>query len=221
MMTDVGEVDTLAAAGGQEVSTWSPPSARPGRPRSEQAERAIIEATLDLLVEVGIAALSIEQVAARAGVGKATIYRRWPNKEALIIDAAASLKSPLPEVPGRSIREDLKIIADVMVADQQTARARELYTCFVSEGRRHPDLAKKFTETVIEPRRDYMRSVLRGAVARGELRDDLDVDTMVIATTGSLMYASMVWPQFHLAEGNPKGLTDRLVDTILDGLRPR
>jgi AcrR family transcriptional regulator len=221
MMTDGHELETIAAAGDEESPTWSPPSARPGRPRSEQAERAIIEATLDLLAEVGIAALSIEQVAARAGVGKATIYRRWPNKEALIIDAAASLKSPLPEVPGRSISEDLKIIAEVMVADQQTTRARELYTCFVSEGRRHPDLTKKFTETVIEPRREYMRRVLRGAVARGELRDDLDVDTMVIAVTGSLMYASMVWPHFRFVESGPEGLTDRLVDTILDGLRPR
>jgi Bacterial regulatory proteins, tetR family len=111
MMTDVHDLETIAAAGDEESPTWSPPSARPGRPRSEQAERAIIEATLDLLAEVGIAALSVEQVAARAGVGKATIYRRWPNKEALIIDAAASLKSPLPDVPGRSISEDLKIIA--------------------------------------------------------------------------------------------------------------
>jgi AcrR family transcriptional regulator len=221
MMTDVHELETIAAAGDEESPRWSPPSARPGRPRSEQAERAIIEATLDLLAEVGIAALSIEQVAARAGVGKATIYRRWPNKEALIIDAAASLKSPLPDVPGQSISEDLKIIAEVMVADQQTTRARELYTCFVSEGRRHPDLAKKFTETVIEPRREYMRRVLRSAVARGELRDDLDVDTMVIAVTGSLMYASMVWPHFRFVESGPEGLTDRLVDTILDGLRPR
>lgn len=220
-MTDVHELDTVAVAGDEESPPWHPPSARPGRPRSEQAERAIIEATLDLLAEVGIAALSIEHVAAKAGVGKATIYRRWPNKEALIIDAAASLKSPLPEVPGRSIREDLKIIADVMVADQQTARARELYTCFIAEGRRHPDLAKKFMDTVIEPRREYMRRVLRGGVARGELRDDLDVDTMVIAVTGSLMYASIVWPNFRFVEAGPEGLTDRLVDTILDGLCPR
>src|SRR5262245_22575212 len=123
MMTDVHELDTLAAAGDEESPPWHPPSARPGRPRSAQAERAIIEATLDLLAEVGIGGLSIEHVAARAGVGKATIYRRWANKDALIIDAAASLKSPLPEVPGRSIREDLKIIADVMVGDQQRARA--------------------------------------------------------------------------------------------------
>src|SRR4029453_57223 len=221
MMTDVHELETIAAAGDEESPGGSPPSARPGRPRSEQAERAIIEATLDLLAEVGIAALSIEQVAARAGGGKATIYRRWPNKEALIIDAAASLKSPLPDVPGQSISEDLKIISEVMVADQQTTRARELYTCFVSAGRRHPDLAKKFTETVIEPRREYMRRVLRSAVARGELRDDLDVATMVIAVTGSLMYASVVWPHFPSVEAAPEGLTHRLAHTILDGPRPR
>lgn len=207
-MTDVHDLDTLAPA-------------RPGRPRSEQAERAIIEATLDLLAEVGIAALSVEQVAARAGVGKATIYRRWPNKEALIVEAAASLKSPLPDLPGRSIREDLKIIAEIMVADQQTARARELYTCFVSEGRRHPDLARKFKETVIEPRREYMRQVLRAGVARGELRDDIDIDTMVVAFTGPLMYVSMVMAHYSFVEGSPDGITDRLIDAILDGLRPR
>src|SRR4030095_12401343 len=100
MVTDVHELETIAAAGDEESPRWRPPSARPGRPRSERAERAIIEATLDLLAEVGIAALSIEQVAARAGVGKATIYRRWPNKEALIIDAAASMKGPVPPIGG-------------------------------------------------------------------------------------------------------------------------
>src|ERR1043165_4470484 len=69
----------------------------PGRPRSERAARAIIDATLDLLAEEGgVTGVSIEAVAARAGVGKTTIYRRWPNKEALIIDALAALKEPFP-----------------------------------------------------------------------------------------------------------------------------
>src|SRR5438552_17303325 len=88
----------------------------PGRPRSERAEKAIIDATLDLLVEeAGVAGLSIEAIAGRAGVGKTTIYRRWPNKEALIIDALASLKRPLPPVPGRSVREDLVVMARAVV----------------------------------------------------------------------------------------------------------
>ena len=69
----------------------------PGRPRSEEADRAIIDAALDLFAESGAGGLCIEAVAARAGVGKSTIYRRWPGKEDLLVDALATLKSPLPD----------------------------------------------------------------------------------------------------------------------------
>src|ERR1700744_4448260 len=75
-------------------------SRRPGRPRSEQAEQAIIEATLDLFAEQGFEGVCVEAVAARAGVGKATIYRRWPNKEELLLAALGSMKSPFPEPTG-------------------------------------------------------------------------------------------------------------------------
>src|SRR5260221_12486896 len=69
---------------------------RRGRPRSEQADRAIIDATLEMFAESGAEGLCIEKVAARAGVGKATIYRRWPGKEDLLLDAPAALQAPLP-----------------------------------------------------------------------------------------------------------------------------
>ena len=69
---------------------------RPGRPRSEQADQAIIDAALSLFAESGPEGLCIERVAARAGVGKATIYRRWPGKEDLLLDAIAALKAPMP-----------------------------------------------------------------------------------------------------------------------------
>src|ERR1700724_4892347 len=83
-----------------------PANRRPGRPRSEQAEQAIIEATLDLFAEQGFEGVCVETVAARAGGGKATIYRRWPNKEQLLLAALGSMKSPFPEPPG-SGRADL------------------------------------------------------------------------------------------------------------------
>src|SRR4051812_30471055 len=80
----------------------------PGRPRSARADEAIIDAVLELLTQGQSAdMMSIEAVAARAGVGKATIYRRWPNKEALIVDAVSSMKGPLPVVRGESVRDDL------------------------------------------------------------------------------------------------------------------
>src|SRR5215475_11124645 len=80
----------------------------PGRPRSARADEAIIEAVLDLLAEgTPFDALSIEAVAARAGVGKATIYRRWSNKEALLFDAVSSIKGDLPKIDGHTVRDDL------------------------------------------------------------------------------------------------------------------
>ncbi|HEY4851574.1 MAG TPA: helix-turn-helix domain-containing protein, partial [Streptosporangiaceae bacterium] len=92
------EVNTATDAGpGQAASPDPAHHRRPGRPRSEQADRAIIEAALSLFAESGPDGLCIEQVAARAGVGKATIYRRWPGKEDLLLDALAALKTPLPE----------------------------------------------------------------------------------------------------------------------------
>src|SRR6059058_3780324 len=80
----------------------------PGRPRSARADEAIIDAVLDLLADGTPAeTLSIEAVAARAGVGKATIYRRWSNKESLIVDAVATVKGELPKLAGESLRDDL------------------------------------------------------------------------------------------------------------------
>src|SRR5271169_1750741 len=95
---------------------------RPGRPRSEQAEQAIIEATLDLFAEQGFEGVCVEAVAARAGVGKATIYRRWPNKEELLLAALGSIKSPIPELKGVSARDDLLAMVEVMCADKADPR---------------------------------------------------------------------------------------------------
>ena len=76
----------------------------PGRPRSEQADQAILSAALDLFAECGPDALCIEQVAAKAGVGKATIYRRWPGKEEMLVDAVGGLGTHLPVPQGKSVR---------------------------------------------------------------------------------------------------------------------
>src|SRR5260221_12588060 len=98
---------------------------RRGRPRSEQADRAIIDAALSVFAESGTEGLCIEKVAARAGVGKATIYRRWPGKEDLLLDAIRALQAPLPEPAGRSVREDLVMVLSAMrdaVADPRRSR---------------------------------------------------------------------------------------------------
>src|SRR5690242_3897693 len=103
----------------------------PGRPRSARVDEAIIEAVLELLAEgVPVEALSIEAVAARAGVGKATIYRRWANKDALLVDAVAALKGPLPELAGESLRDDLVTLLRPVGRNAPT-RAATVLPCLI------------------------------------------------------------------------------------------
>src|SRR5277367_3479988 len=126
---------------------------RPGRPRSEQAEQAILDAAMEAVGERGIDGVSCEDVAARAGVGKATLYRRWPGKEDLLIAAFAALKSPLPEPRGDSVREDLIAMLEVMVADSDDPRYAQQYALLHGEGQRYPRLMARYKGLVVEPRR--------------------------------------------------------------------
>jgi len=185
---------------------------RPGRPRSEQAEQAIIEATLDLFAEQGFEGACVEAVAARAGVGKATIYRRWPNKEELLLAAFGSLKSPYPEPKGVSARDDLIAMLTVMCADRADPRKARRYALLLGEGEKYPRLMARYKETVVEPRRDIMRAVIRRGIESGELRADTDVDIAMFAMTGTVMAKEM--------PADP-GFAERIVDELMLGLRPR
>ena len=189
---------------------------RPGRPRSEQAEHAIIEATLDLFAEQGFEGACIEAVAARAGVGKATIYRRWPNKEELLLAAFGSLKSPFPEPAGVSVRDDLLAMVKVMCADKADPRKARRYAMLLGDGDKYPRLVARYKETVIEPRRDAIRAVIRRGIQTGELRPDTDVEIAMMTLTGVIM----------AQEKSQDGTLDddfatRLVDGLLLGLSAR
>jgi AcrR family transcriptional regulator len=202
---------------GTRSATGSPASGRrPGRPRSEQAEQAIIEATLDLFAEQGFEGVCVELVAARAGVGKATIYRRWPNKEELLLAALGSLKSPLPEPKGVSVRDDLLAMVEVMCADKADPRKARRYALLLGEGEKYPRLMARYKETVVEPRRDAMRAVIRRGIETGELRADTDVEVAVLALTGAVMAQEKSVDRTF--DGD---FAARVVDGLLLGLSPR
>ncbi|WP_432705195.1 TetR/AcrR family transcriptional regulator [Actinoplanes regularis] len=199
------------------TSTVSPGQERkaPGRPRNAQADEAILDAVLTLLAEgQSAAALSIEAVAARAGVGKATLYRRWPNKEALLIDAVRSMKGPIPELGGTSVRDDL--IA--LVTANRSSRAREfgiVTACLLPDLLRDSEL-NRMHHTVMEPRRELMREILRRGIADGELRPDLNVELTLLMLGGSSMMQGM----FDFRTGVPdKEFPTALVDAVLRGAR--
>jgi AcrR family transcriptional regulator len=185
----------------------------PGRPRSARAEQAIIDAVLALLAEgVAIEALSVEAVAAKAGVGKATIYRRWPSKEELVVEAVRSLKLPLPELPGRSVREDLVLL---LQATAQEAGRHEpgVMSCVLSQVHRSSQLYSWYQRSV-EPRRERLREVLRRGVDRGELRDDLDIEVTLGLLAAPLILQRMLRWNPHL---DGPDLPERIVDAVLAG----
>ncbi|HEY8730190.1 MAG TPA: TetR/AcrR family transcriptional regulator [Acidothermaceae bacterium] len=195
-----------------------------GRPRSVQADRAIVDAVLEEVIAVGIDGLSIEQVAARAGVAKATVYRRWPNKEALLLDAVTSVEVELPTLPGTSVRDDLVLLVDSMrrriadAAQPGESTASRLYPCMIAEGARHPEIAAKYKQIVVEQRREAVREVLRRGVANGELRSDLDVETMLLLVIAPMLVQLYMWSAGVELPANSSAI---YVDAVLDGLRLR
>ncbi len=215
----VAPVEPVAPPGvGPDAGTGSGPghARRPGRPRSEQADHAIIDAALDLFAESGVEGLCIEAVAARAGVGKSTIYRRWPGKEDLLLDALATLKTPLPEPSGTSVGDDLVRLLRVMCDDMSDPRRARAAALLHGEGVKYPRLMARFTETVVEPRREVFRSVLRHGIETGELRGDTDIDAALFMMTGAVQ-----------AKGRggvdviPASYPTRIVEQLIQGLAPR
>ncbi|MBB2911953.1 AcrR family transcriptional regulator [Streptosporangium becharense] len=196
--------------------------ARPtGRPRSVRAEAAIIDAALDLIGEgMTFAELSIEAIAARAGVGKTTIYRRWSNKEDLVIDALTKLKAPLPKLEGESVREDLIAYLRIVQRDACDARSRCVMNIAMNDAERHPRLAERFRQAALEPRRAAMAAMLRRGMATGELRADLDVPIAMAMLAGTMM-----WYIRGVESGGDGEISqdtaERIVDQLLAGLGPR
>ncbi|GHJ55295.1 TetR/AcrR family transcriptional regulator [Micromonospora chersina] len=189
----------------------------PGRPRSVRADEAIIEATLDLLAEGStIEALSIEAIAARAGVGKATIYRRWSGKDALLMDALRRLKGVPPQPAGHSVRDDLVLLVGA-VGHNVDPRAARIMPCLVPEVNRSPDHFQLY-QNIIEPRRKLMREVLRRGVDSGELRADLDIELAMALLSGPMLIQRVL--RWH-PELDERILPERVVDSVLEGLRAR
>ena len=163
----------------------------PGRPRSADADQAIVRATLEVLLEEGFRGLSVEAVRQRAGVGKATIYRRFPDKDALVAAAIRSLHRGFEEPPDTgSLIEDIEVIwREAYAADpRMTSFAPRL----LADAANDPEMHAIFRAALIEPRREYLGAILRRGVERGELRDDVDLDVVIDLIAGPYIYRLLI-----------------------------
>ncbi len=182
----------------------------PGRPRSVELDRAIRRATIDLLAEESYDALSIEAVAARAGCGKAAIYRRWPSKSALVVDAIAMCKEQGIQLPDTgSARDDLLVYVRSMVRFLRTSDVGRVMPALMAELARNPELAACFRQEFVRPRRALIHQTLGRGVARGELRPDVDLDIVADALVAVLHHRLLITGQ-EVDEGLPERLVDLL-----------
>jgi AcrR family transcriptional regulator len=202
-----------AGHGGPEAHDARDAVRGPGRPRSERAEQAILDATIEAVAENGIDGVHCEDVAARAGVGKATLYRRWPGKEDLLIAAFAAMKRPMPEPRGESVRDDLIALLTVIAADADDPRYAQQYALLHGAGERYPRLVARYKEQVVEPRRELVRSVLRRGIETGELRPGIDVEVAMLLLTGAVMARGK-----HDPTPAAPGFVDQAVDELLLGI---
>ncbi|MFJ7191916.1 TetR/AcrR family transcriptional regulator C-terminal ligand-binding domain-containing protein [Streptomyces bacillaris] len=191
---------------------------RRGRPRSAAAERAILDAVIALL-EAGepLAGLSIERIARTAGVGKATIYRRWSGKEELFVDVVRDMEPDDPQISGTEGLADLRILLESLRTRGLAQRSSALLHNIFAQMKSHPKLWDEYFGTVIAPRRAAMLAAVRRAVAAGELRDDLDVELIDDLFVGPVLVRTVHRPEAPL----PDDLVDRLMTALLQGLAPR
>ena len=187
---------------------------RRGRPRSAGADEAILTATLDVASEHGFRGMSMDVIAERAGVSKATIYRRWASKEALVLQALRSAINPMDDVDLGSVRDDLRTylrdLADRLASSNMTDVLPHLIEWAVHD----EQLRAELDEYVLHRRRPLVAILTRG-IERGEIRDDLDLDTLVDAFVGPFIYRKLL-----TRAAVDDDFVDRLLDLLLPTLTP-
>jgi AcrR family transcriptional regulator len=158
------------------------------RPRSAESHAAILQAALELVVERGLQGTTIEGIAARAGVGKATIYRRWKTKEELFTEALRTVAFPLPDPDTGSLRGDIEAILAFNL-EHATRQAALMMPRLMVEAADDPELFAVMQEVLVEARREVVRAILRRAVERGEMREDVDPEAAIDLLIGPFIYA--------------------------------
>lgn len=190
-------------------------AARPGRPRSERARHAILRATADLLMSRGLAGVSMDAVAERARVSKATIYRWWPTKEALALDTlyeeSARGRPAIPDTG--TLRGDLLALLQPWARLVTSRPYGRLIAALVTRAQVDTEFGDQYRARFVEPRREEARVILRRAIDRGELPADTKMEVAL-----DLLYGPLYHRMLHGHAPLDEGFVRDVVDTALAGL---
>ena len=183
------------------------PPAKSGRPRSEQLHQAILKAALDLVLDLGFRAVSIEAIAAKSGVAKTSIYRRWPNKAAVIMEAFLAQLRPAAFFPKSEKGIDRVRLQMHITAKAFRGRDGALVKALLAEAQFDPELAKAFRENWILPRRKLVSGILEEAISQGAVRADIDVEAAI-----DLLYA----PLYYRLQIGAGPISDAYVEKLFE-----
>jgi AcrR family transcriptional regulator len=187
----------------------------PGRPRSEKARLAILRSTLKILAETGFADFTMEGVASHADVGKATVYRWWPNKGALIADAFASSTTRKLRFPDTgSVKTDMSRQMRQLAKVFRSRRGR-IVSAILAAGQSDKELIKAFRDRFLWPRRREAYATLKRGIQRGELKRNTDLNLLLDSLYGPIYMRFLIRHDRLTPE-----FIDHLCQLVLGGARP-
>jgi AcrR family transcriptional regulator len=187
----------------------------PGRPRSETAHAAILAAAIAMVREVGYDATTMDGIAERAGVGKATLYRRWPSKEPLIADALEGIARCFPVPDTGSTRGDLAEVLRGSLGMYRDRATQGLLSGLVAAMARSPLIADAIRGGFLAARTALMRAVLVRGVERGDVRADVDLSVAIDLLRGPLLMRALM-----SGDRLDEAFVTRLLDVVMRGLAP-
>lgn len=205
-MTTMTPNTTSTTPGGADETGQTAPR---GRPRSQKAHQAVLDAAAELLLDQGLSAVSMDAVAKRAGVSKATIYRWWPTKESLTLDALYTEWDTTPTHPRDtgSLRGDLLTLLRPWARRAGTRPYARVIAALLTEVHTDPAFADEYRQRVVEPRREQARTVFHRAIDRGEIPADTNIEVAI-----DLLYG----PLYHRLLHGHAPLGDRFVKDVVD-----
>jgi AcrR family transcriptional regulator len=186
-----------------------------GRPRSERARQAILAAAGELMLEGGLTAASMEAIAERAGVSKATIYKWWPSRGAVALDGfLAQAQHTMVVREGLSTREALRSHLVALIRLFRDTPSGPLMRALASQAECDPEIARAIRERWLAPRRAVSHEIIRNGVATGEVRRDVDATVLI-----DMLYAPIYYRLIFGHEPLTDELADQLIDHALAGVR--
>ncbi|MDF2801217.1 MAG: transcriptional regulator [Anaerocolumna sp.] len=181
-----------------------------GRPRSEETKKAILTTSYDMLLEMGFKAVTVDGIANRAGVSKATIYKWWPNKAAVVLEGYFAATESMLQAPDTGIIEEDLFLQLNNLAVFITSDKGKVISELIAEGQFDENVSKEYRARYFNPRRLISKEIINRGIARGELRKDLDIELVI-----DLLFAPLFYRLLITGETLDSGYVKDLIASVL------